>query len=66
MSEEIWFEKLKDIIISTFKNIYENNFNQRYSIFKTKITNNNFGKHLQNYNEIFDIFFKNVFQKLIN
>ena len=56
LSEEIWFEKLKDIIISTFKSTYENNFNQRYSIFKTKITNNNIEKHLQNYNEIFDMF----------
>ena len=56
MSEEIWLEKIKDIIIITFKNIYENNFNQRYGIFKNKITNNNYNEHLKNYNEIFDMF----------
>ena len=69
LSEEIWFEKIKEIIVNTFKNIYENNFNQRYAIFQTKITNNNFGQHLQNYNEIFDIFLQKCiseFNKLRN
>ena len=56
MSEEIWLEKIKNIFILTFKDIYENTFNQRYSIFKNKITNNNYKEHLKNYNEIFDLF----------
>ena len=60
MSEEIWMEKIKNIIINSFKNIYENNFNQRYGIFKNKITNNNFKEHLKNYNEIFDKFLNKI------
>ena len=60
MSEEIWMEKIKNIIIITFINIYENNFNQRYGILKNKITNNNFKEHLKNYNEIFDIFLNKI------
>ncbi len=58
MSEEIWIEKIKDIIIITFKNIYESNFNKRYEIFKNKVKTDNYIKHLQNYNEIFDMFLK--------
>ena len=58
MSEEIWIEKIKDIIIITFKNIYESNFNKRYEIFKNKVTTDNYIQHLQNYNEIFDMFLK--------
>ena len=58
LSEEIWLQKIKEIIINKFKNFYEKNFIENLDIFKIKITNNNLEDHLNNYNELFDNFLK--------
>ena len=60
MSEAIWQEKIKDIIYKSFKNIYEVKFLERIDIFGKNLTDDNIIQHLNNYNEIFEMFFNQI------